>query len=169
MLRLAVVGSRRRLDREHVEAAILAAVGELAPDGAVIIVSGGCRGVDTWAAELARRHGWVLEEHLPDLAGLDAGAPRWRFSQRYHARNLRIAGGCDVMLAFVAPDRRGGTEHAIRCAEALGKRIMVSGPADAALSRGEAEHAGRPTNGVRRGAPPCAHGRDRTAAEKVPT
>jgi predicted Rossmann fold nucleotide-binding protein DprA/Smf involved in DNA uptake len=142
MLRLAVVGSRRRTDREHVETTILRVVAELAGSGAVVIVSGGCRGVDTWAAELARRRGWVLEEHLPDLAGLDTAAPRWRFAQRYHARNAEIAAACEVMLAFVAPDRRGGTEDAIRCAEALGKRVMVCGPPSAALSRGERDGMG---------------------------
>lgn len=52
MRKIAVVGSREGVNREAVEAF----VGRLDPEGTVLI-SGGARGVDTWAAEAAERRG----------------------------------------------------------------------------------------------------------------
>jgi YspA, cpYpsA-related SLOG family len=116
MSRIAIVGSRRRTDRAAVEAA----VAEL-PAG-TIVVSGGCRGVDTWAAEAASARGLAVVEHRPDIHGV---RNRGDAVRRYHARNRRIAADCDWMIAFPAPDRTGGTENAIAQACRLGKPIEI--------------------------------------------
>ena len=42
-------------------------------------------------------------------------------------RTDREAIKADEVLAFAAPDRKGGTEHTIRCAERLGRRRAVNG------------------------------------------
>jgi len=124
---LGVIGSRRRTDRGAVEARIRAEMARLAAEhGTVGIVSGGARGPDTWAAALARQEGWPLEEKLPDLSGLGGDAPRHAWAERYYARNRAIAERCDELLAFVAADRRGGTEHTVRCARALRKGVSVA-------------------------------------------
>lgn len=111
-----MVGSRRRTDRASVER-LVASLGQFDT-----VVSGGCRGVDTWAREaaMARRMNYV--EHLPRLA---PGMPRDEVVEAYYARNRLIAEDCDVLHAFVAPDRTGGTENAIKHAKAAGVKVIV--------------------------------------------
>jgi len=115
--RIGIVGSRRWKNREMVETLV-----HMLP-GDVTIVSGGCEGVDTWAAETARHRSLVVVEHLPDLP--EAGSPRWKFTKAYHTRNKLIAEDVDVLYAFVAPDRRGGTENTIKHAMELDVRVEV--------------------------------------------
>jgi len=105
------VGSRRWRDRAAVEAAVAAL-----PAGTVV-VSGGCRGVDRWAVEAARRCGLAVAVHRPDLTGVRS---RGEAAARYHKRNKRIVEDCQRMIAFRASDARGGTEDAIRRARAAG-------------------------------------------------
>jgi hypothetical protein len=115
-MRVAVVGSRRRLDRE----AVVAAVRALQP-GAVI-VSGGCEGPDQWAAAAARSQGLPVVEHLPDTAGC---RQRFEFTRAYYGRNQKVVDDCDQVIAFVAADRKGGTEDTIRRARKAGKPVDV--------------------------------------------
>lgn len=126
---LAVVGSRRRRDREAVRARIRRRVAELRRDHAAVgIVTGGATGPDTWAEELAREAQWPLHVIRPDLEGLAKGAPRWAFTRRYHARNRMVAEAAHEMLAFVAPSRTGGTEHAVAEAKRLHKPVLIAPP-----------------------------------------
>jgi hypothetical protein len=120
-MRVAIVGSRRRADRSAVEAC----VAEL-PKGSVV-VSGGCRGVDRWAAEAARLRGLDVAEHKPEL---DAARSRGEAARRYYERNQRVVDDCDRMIAFPAADRPngakgGGTEDTIRRAIAAGKCVQL--------------------------------------------
>lgn len=115
--RVAIVGSRRRADRE----AVAAAVAEL-PIGAVVI-SGGAKGPDTWAAEAAQARGCQVIVHRPDLLGGLRG--RWDAAQRYYDRNQRIVEDCDRLIAFPAPERTGGTEDTIRRAVKAGKPVEL--------------------------------------------
>lgn len=115
-MRVAVVGSRRRLDRETVEAY----VGTL-PVSAVI-VSGGCEGPDKFAAETARARGMAVVEHLPDLAGC---SKRFEFAKRYYERNQRVVDDCDFLVAAVALDRKGGTEDTIKRAIKADKPVNL--------------------------------------------
>lgn len=114
--RFGVVGSRRRRDRGSVIAYI-----DSLPASAIVI-SGGAKGPDTWAAEAARARGLAVVEHLPDLAGVTS---RHEATRRYYARNRLIAEDCDELVAFVAPDRRGGTENTIKHAIELGKPVTI--------------------------------------------
>ena len=114
--RVGIVGSRRFLNKEMVELL----VNEL-PDE-TIIVSGGCRGVDTWAANAARLRGLQVIEFLPNLP---KSAPRWAYTKAYHERNKKIAENSDVIYAFVANDRTGGTENTIKHAQKLGVRVEI--------------------------------------------
>ena len=71
-MRIGIVGSRRRTDRDAVEACIA----ELAPD--TVVVTGGARGPDRWAEQAARARddlatsGWHIEESLTALRSLGA-------------------------------------------------------------------------------------------------
>jgi predicted Rossmann fold nucleotide-binding protein DprA/Smf involved in DNA uptake len=115
--RIGIVGSRRWKNREMVEVLV-----HMLP-GDVTIVTGGCDGVDTWAAETARQRRLVVVEHLPDLP--PDGSPRWKFTKAYHTRNRLIAEDVDVLFAFVAKDRRGGTENTIQYAMKLNVQVEV--------------------------------------------
>jgi hypothetical protein len=46
-------------------------------------------------------------------------------ADRYYARNQRIVDDSDLIVAFVAPDRTGGTEDTIRRAKRAGKPVEV--------------------------------------------
>lgn len=106
-------------------------VGDL-PSGTVV-VSGGCRGVDLWAAEDARKAGLHVIEILPDLAGVRS---RGEASRRYHDRNTLVVAQCDRLIALVSNDRKGGTEDTVKKARAAGKPVVIVGPdgATAALA-----------------------------------
>jgi len=110
------VGSRRRTDRASVEQA----VAELPSD--TIVVSGGCRGVDTWAVEAARRRGLGIAVIRPNLSGAQH---RGQVVQAYYDRNAVVAEQSDRLIAFVAPDRKGGTENTIAAARRLGRSVEI--------------------------------------------
>lgn len=111
MLRIAIVGSRRRTDPESVRAL----VGSLPVDA--VVVSGHAKGPDLWAEQAAAERGLATSIFKPDLAGI---RHRGESTERYYARNQQIVDAADVVYAFVAPDRKGGTEDTIRRAEAKG-------------------------------------------------
>jgi hypothetical protein len=116
VVRVGIVGSRRRTDREAVDAC----VAELGPK--IVVITGGATGPDRWAEEAARARGLVVVVHKPDL---DGSLTRWQAADRYYARNQRIVDDSDMIIAFVAPDRTGGTEDTIRRAEHAGKPVEV--------------------------------------------
>ena len=111
-----MVGSRRRTDRETIEAA----VGGLPPG--TVVVTGGAEGPDRWAEHAARTSGLEVTVHRPELHGVRA---RWQAAERFYARNQRIVDDSDLVIAFVAPDRTGGTEDTIRRAVRAGKPVEV--------------------------------------------
>ncbi len=115
-MRIGVVGSRRRTDREAVEACI----SELAP--ATVVVTGGAKGPDQWAEAAARARGLTVVVHRPDLQSVRV---YYQAAQRHYDRNQRIIDDCDQIIAFVASDRTGGTEDTIRRAERTGKPVEV--------------------------------------------
>lgn len=115
-MRIAIVGSRRRTDRDAVQAC----VGALPADA--VIVSGGCEGPDLWAEEAARALDRAVAVHRPDLVGV---RNRGEAARRYYERNQRIVDDCDRVIAFVAADRTGGTEDTIRRARRAGKPVEL--------------------------------------------
>ena len=116
-MNVGIVGSRRWKNR----AAIESLVKTFPPN--TTVVSGGARGVDSWAVEYARKCGLKVKEFLPDLPM--NGNPRWEYTKAYHARNRQIAEHSHVVYAFVAPDRKGGTENTIKHAEDLGVPVNI--------------------------------------------
>lgn len=113
-MKVAIVGSRRRTDRE----AVIAAVNAL-PVG-TIVVSGGCAGPDQWAAEAAEARGLTVREHLPKTEGC---RQRFEFTKANYARNQAIVDDCDRVIAFVDASRKGGTEDTIRRANKAGRPV----------------------------------------------
>ena len=115
-MRYAIVGSRRRTDRNTVNSI----VATLRPDD--VVISGGCRGVDSWAVDAARQRGLRVQVITPNLGGC---VQRWQFTKAYYARNALVAAACDVLIALPATDRTGGTENTIAHAKTLGKQIVL--------------------------------------------
>jgi hypothetical protein len=105
-----------KTDRETIETTI----GGL-PIGTVVI-TGGARGPDRWAEQAARTQRFEVVVHRPDLDGVRA---RWQAAERFYARNQRIVDDADLVIAFVAADRTGGTEDTIRRAVRAGKPVEL--------------------------------------------
>ena len=117
MKTIGIVGSRRRDSDADYEACLTAF--EVEYHLGDRIVSGGCpRGGDRFAEAIAKSRGLTITIHYPDWngpAGKGAG----------FVRNSRIAEDCDVLIAVVAADRKGGTEDTVRKATKLAKRIVL--------------------------------------------
>jgi len=82
------------------------------------IVSGGCRlGADSFAEKLAKMYQIPIKIYYAEWIkqGKKAG----------FMRNAYIAGDADVLIACVASDRTGGTEHTIKEYLKLGKTQLI--------------------------------------------
>ena len=83
-----------------------------------IVVSGGARGVDTWAVEAAQARGLETVVHTADWSrGRGAGM----------ARNQVVVGDCHQLFAFWNGSSTG-TANAIDAARAAGKYVVVYAP-----------------------------------------
>lgn len=156
-LRVGVVGSRRRntlVDRRMI-LHILRRVVSDHPGRRIIVVSGGCRGPDTYAEEAARALG--LETEIFPVPTDPPITSRWDFSERAKERNTVIADRSDILYALVAPDRRGGTEDTVMkhaglgfCAWGERKTILVleDGSEEHVTVRAYLDATGTNTHGV---------------------
>lgn len=115
-MRVAIVGSRRYANRSEVEDA----VNRLGDND--IVISGGCAGVDTWAVIKAKARGLKTEVYLPKLK---TRMTKWEATQAYYARNEEVVRRSEIVLAYVAGDRKGGTENTIKIAGALGVPVWI--------------------------------------------
>lgn len=110
MTKWAIVGSRDFSDKEFV----LTILAEVLKPGDVV-VSGGARGVDTWAEEYAKSKGLEVRVFKPDWSG-GRGAG--------FKRNTLIVQEADEVIAFWDGLSKG-TKNTIEKAEATGKLWQV--------------------------------------------
>ena len=89
-MKVAVIGSRN---------ITLNNLGDYLPEGLTEIVSGGAKGVDTYARQYANEHNIKLTEFLPEYNRYKRGAPL--------KRNIQIAEYADKVLAFWDGKSRG--------------------------------------------------------------
>lgn len=116
---IGIVGSRRR--DTHRDYDLLEAEFFKVFEWGDTIVSGGCpKGGDKFAEMIARRYGITIVIHHARWDGPDGRAAGW-------VRNSLIARDCDVLLAVVAADRRGGTEDTVKKVKRLGKPVVIVG------------------------------------------
>lgn len=102
-MRLAVIGSRNNIPAQTV----LDYIRTIAAD--TVIISGGARGVDTWAKLSARACGLEYVEFLADWSlGRNAG----------HLRNQQIVDAADQMAAFWDGSSPGTADAISRMVEA---------------------------------------------------
>lgn len=105
-MKLAVIGSRN----------LSVNIDEYIPSGVSEIVSGGASGVDSCAADYARRNGIKLTEFLPEYKKYGRGAPL--------KRNELIAEYADAAIAFWDGKSRG-TKYTIDAFKKRGKKVEV--------------------------------------------
>lgn len=115
-MKVGIVGSRRRDDRQSVEDLV-----DLL-DEDDIVVSGGCEGVDTWAEERARERGLDIDIYQPDFTGYNSYED---YCKVYYKRNRQIVKNSDIVYAFVAENRAGGTEKIIKHAKELNVDVVI--------------------------------------------
>jgi predicted Rossmann fold nucleotide-binding protein DprA/Smf involved in DNA uptake len=82
-----------------------------------IIISGGAKGVDTYAQMFAKEIGATIIIHYPDDL---IPSP-----ERYFIRNKQIATECDLLIAFDKKSGRAGTKNTIAHAKRLNKKIIL--------------------------------------------
>lgn len=119
-MKIAIVGSRKRNSRNDQDQ-IVELVNSFGLDD--VVVSGGCEGPDLLAENAAKNRGLKTIAFLPDLP--PHGSPKYLFTRAYYGRNKLIAENCDILHAFVSPDRKGGTENTLKYAQKLGIPVII--------------------------------------------
>ena len=125
---IGIIGSRRRDLADDFDKC-RAAFFEVYEPGDCI-VSGGCKdGGDHFAEIIAREYGFTITIHYPRKEQLDRELlkvnPRAAYAKINYARNTLIAEDSDVLIALVAPDRKGGTEDTVKKYLKLGKDRII--------------------------------------------
>lgn len=113
-MKLAIVGTRNPgVTYQEWEKLLL---DKINPDEIQMVISGGAKGVDTFAKLFAARH------HKPYMEF----APRYDVYGRYATlkRNTHIAQEASTIIAFPSPDSKG-TFHTIREAQRMKKHVMI--------------------------------------------
>lgn len=115
-MKIGIIGSRRRTDKDTVYGFVMKLPLH------VEVVSGGARGPDTWAVEAAKSRGMKTKVFRPFFTDRN---DRFKVIEAYYRRNRQIAEYSDIIVAFVAPDRKGGTEYTIKHAKKKGKQVYT--------------------------------------------
>ena len=118
-MKIAIVGSRDR-DMAEDKALVKELVNSLLTDD--IVVSGGCRGVDTWAEKAADTRGLKKLIFKPCiLKGMTYGEK----VLEYYKRNRKIVDNADVVYALMSSRRKGGTGYTVDYAKSKGKKVNL--------------------------------------------
>lgn len=113
-MKLAVVGSRTITDEEVVFNSINSTIKDVKTP--ITIVSGGARGVDSIAAEWAKRNNITLIEFKADWAKFGKAAG--------FIRNKDIIKNCDTVLA-IWDGKSKGTQNSIKLGYSLNKNVII--------------------------------------------
>jgi len=125
-IRIGIVGSRARNSREDKNIIKNLLIKKMKQGRRFHIVSGGCpRGADRFAEECAKELGIPITIYYPDKSKLPDNPKNYDWAKVFYERNTWIAEDCDVLLAMVHDDRKGGTEDTIKKAEKFGKKIIL--------------------------------------------
>jgi hypothetical protein len=131
MIKIGIVGSRRRTSREDFGLLIKACMEtfrEYEPTD-ITLVSGGCPiGADAAAEKMAESFCLPIIIHYPDKSKLPPNPKRWDFAKINYDRNTLIARDSDILIAIVAADRKGGTEDTVKKFKKLhpkGRLILI--------------------------------------------
>ena len=112
MVKIAVVGNQDGWEYKTVKRIL----DQLQVSQEDTLLSGGARGVDTFAQEYAREKGMSIIIHYPK--------PNLPSPERYFQRNRQIAEECDWMVAFDKKSGRAGTKNTIAFAKRFNKVVF---------------------------------------------
>lgn len=113
-MKLAIVGTRNpSVSYQEWEKLLL---GKINPDEIQMIISGGAKGVDTYAKLFAARH------HKPHVEF----TPQYSIYGRYATlkRNTQIVKESSTVIAFPSAESKG-TYHSIKEAQRLGRQVTI--------------------------------------------
>jgi hypothetical protein len=115
---IGIVGARKYKNRQSV----IDFVNELPVD--VVVVTGSCRGVCTWAGSAAKARGLQVKIFSPDL---NNACGKYEIVERYYDRNRQLISACDVVHAFISIEGglTGGTKFEVEYAKSLGKDVFL--------------------------------------------
>jgi hypothetical protein len=115
---IGIVGARKYKDRRSV----IDFVNEL-PVG-VVVITGSCRGVCTWAGSAAKARGLEVRIFSPDL---NNAQDKFEIVKRYYDRNRKLISACDIVHAFISSEGgfTGGTKYEVEYAKNLGKPVFL--------------------------------------------
>ncbi len=120
-MRLAIVGSTRFAHpdaRRYATALIDATLARHRPE---VVISGGAAGIDTWAADVAARHGYRQDDGC--LVVYLPANRRWA-PDGFRDRNLKIVADCSHLLAIrCAAARTYGSGWTADRAEQAGRQV----------------------------------------------
>lgn len=113
-MKLAIVGTRNpSVVYQEWEELLLSNINV---EDVTMVVSGGAKGIDSYAKHFASKYHKPLKEFLPDYAAYGRRAPL--------IRNRQIVFEAEFVIAFPSSDSKG-TLHAISEAGKLGRRTVV--------------------------------------------
>lgn len=112
-MNIGIVGARKFEDRQSVIDLVSAI-----PPGESIITSS-CKGVCTWAREVAEERGLQVILFSPDLVNIRSW---FEVPKRYYQRNKELVEACNLLHAFVSQEDgfMGGTRFEVEYAVSLG-------------------------------------------------
>lgn len=114
MLKIAIIGNREGWKKENV----FKILDEHCLIGnSINIITGGAKGIDTYAMEYAKKKGCVLTVYYPDFLN-------YPIPYVYRKRNEKIAWECDTLIAF---DKKefSGTLQTINFARKFNKAVII--------------------------------------------
>jgi hypothetical protein len=125
-MKVAIVGSRKRsfINKIKINEKTKKEVEDLVDwlQDYDVVVSGGCKGVDSWAISRAIRRGLVTEIHFPDIKkGMSYG----EMVDEYYKRNRKVVDASDIVFAFPINENEGGTGQTIEYAREKGKQVIL--------------------------------------------
>ena len=113
MTKVAVVGNQEGWTYEFVKSVLE----KLEIDHTYTLISGGAKGVDTYAEMYAKEKGCTIIVHHPK--------PHIPSPDRYFQRNQQIAEECDWMVAFDRKSGAAGTKNTVAHAKRANKAIFL--------------------------------------------
>lgn len=120
-MKVGIIGSRERNKPED-RKEVFNLVSQL--DRNDIVVSGGCRGIDSWAIDAARKNNMRTRVFLP--IKLDECESYVDMVRAFYSRNREIVDFSDILYAF--PSRaglKGGTQYTVNYASRIGKKVII--------------------------------------------
>jgi len=131
MVKIGIVGSRKWTDKILIEVVVDECIKKYGND--ICIISGGCKGPDTFSREIAldRKLKYIEFNPAHEAWNEYSGMPKEWYGKPYHVknyfeRNSFIAEKCHLLLAFIpAGHVSNGTNDTINKAKKLNKPVII--------------------------------------------